>query len=202
MCKQHFCVKHRLPEEHSCPVPVEKDKVPDPKTRRALHGLLQSLYTGSGTSNVGPKNVHVDDRVEFAAYFPRCFGIKHQKMFMPRRWSVGKVVDWICENFKIPNTVQKRHRLVTATLDTLSALPNHMTLNQSGTQRNDGSPFPDLAEGVVLIPEEWLSSPPVPPPSSPTEAPVPPPPAFGSSCGAEERLLELLRREMVHCGAL
>lgn len=194
-CKATFCLSHRLPEEHQCPVPAVKPKAPTAQQRLALQSLFRTEKRTSTPSNVGPRNVHVDDRLEFAVYFPQHLGIKPQKVFMPKRWSAGKVVDWLCDHFKVVNNAQKRHRLVTASQEALSVVPNHMTLTQCGTTRDDGTRLPDVQQGVILIPEEWLSAPPVPP------APTASSSAAASSCATEAQLLEILRAELVLCGA-
>ena len=204
-CHALFRLSHRLPEEHSCPVPAEKDPLPDPKKKAATRALLGLSKAKQPQAVVGPTNVHQDDRIEFAVYFPQALGVKHQKVVMPRRWSVGKVVDWLCEKYRLGATAQKRFRLIitTATADAVAVVPNHMTLQQSGTTKDDGTRLPGLTGGVILVPEEWLSNPPSPP-RSPTTAPRSPGRPL-TPCSVEERLLALVQHEAPHvvrCNAI
>lgn len=161
-CSHAYCVSHRLPEEHTCR-PVHREH------------LRNSLFHTKGSRGqqpegpLRPKGVDPMDCCELTLYFPPTFGRRPPivQVSIPLRWSVGKAVDWICEQFKIENTAVKRNRLVT--FEKLQIVPNSMLIRDSSKpmQRllQDSGPAgtnPDLAEGVVVVPELWLATTSVP----------------------------------------
>eukprot|EP00667_Euglena_gracilis_P018997 EG_transcript_20279 len=197
-CKAVYCVSHRLPEEHSCPVSFTKEPRCFPRLPPSSEAAKPMSSTAPSASAIGPKNVHMDDQVQFFVHLPELTtGAKKQPVCMPKKWSVGKVVDWLCDHFKIPNTTpQQRHRFVTANVQAPQVLPNHITLSQANTVADNGARFPDVRLAVVLIPEEWLS---LPAPPAPPAEPAPLPSGPGQRCGAEDLVPERLRSQLILC---
>lgn len=71
LCFRSVCPRsHRLPEEHSCPVSFTKEPRCFPRLPPSSEAAKPMSSTAPSASAIGPKNVHMDDQVQFFVHLP------------------------------------------------------------------------------------------------------------------------------------
>ncbi|KAI4467476.1 arsenite inducuble rna associated protein aip-1-related [Holotrichia oblita] len=141
-CQKHFCIKHRHINECA---PLEPAAVAEAKQKilapiqqfneakasvdRELDKNLENAkkkVKNQETANkvqlmriknkaTGLKSVPLIDRVYFNVHYPTSIASKVVPIFVSKTWSIGKAIDAIAQEFKIPNnnnqTVSQKLRL-------------------------------------------------------------------------------------------
>ncbi|XP_039255569.2 AN1-type zinc finger protein 1-like [Styela clava] len=152
LCGKHFCLKHRLPEDHKChqlksephrkagmqtfqtSSTNPKKSVCDNSKKKSVSKKNQKLSAKVALmklkqKSVGDKNIPMEKRIYFHVYTPK----GERYIFVDGEWTFGKLIDYLCKTEKIINTnnVSLENRFGLLNMDTEQSLPFSSTINDA-----------------------------------------------------------------------